>query len=151
MTPTGTFASTAVGDIVTLVSEVEGEVKKVPAMVVKLYEDAHSKVVADLHRLEANVLSVAGREDATDEDTGVTGQHVVTYTTPAPAPPVTPAVTDASTTAVTDPIITAAESAYNSMTPEERAAFAAFQAAQGAPAASADPPATSSTGATTTG
>ena len=162
----GTFESSAVGDVVTLVQEVEGEVKKLPAIITKLYENAHGDLIADLHTLASNVLGIPAKENATDEVSGTTGVHVETPastpdTPPAAAqlPAVTAPVAPADTAPVTDTPLSAEESAYSAMSPEDRAAFAAFLASLNAPTPLADgtvvgtavPPVTSSPGTDTTG
>lgn len=163
-----TFENSAVGDVVTLVQEVEGEAKKLPAIITRLYKNAHDDVIADLHVLEANVLGVPAKENATDTVSGTTGLHVVSKTTPsdepatppaavAAVPAVTAPVMPADIAPVTDSAVSGAESAYSSLSPEDQAAFAAFLASKDAPAASAPltavPPnplaGTSSTDATT--
>lgn len=114
-----------VGDIVHYVEVAEGVAKRIPAIVVALYDDVHGKVVADLHKLEATVTSVRTEEDATDPDTGKTASHVdpstdePTGVVPEPEPD------------VPDAAVSGSEATYAAMNPQDQAEFQAWLASRG--------------------
>lgn len=83
-----------IGDLVHYVEIIEGEAKRIPALVTAVYDDAHGEVVTDLLKLKADLVGIITKDNvATAPDGTPTASHVdpdtsadVTSTTPAPAP-----------------------------------------------------------------
>lgn len=120
-----------VGDIVGLVELVDGVLTKAPAIVTKVYHNVHDEVVADVHRLKADITGVVAKEGNKPEALPVGGVHVTTDLSPITpeqqqqatqlAPPAPPAPV-APTPALTDE-----ERAFSALSPEDQASFLEWQ------------------------
>ena len=124
-----------IGDIVGLVELVDGVLTKVPAIVVKEYHNVHDEVVADLHRLKADVTGVVSKEGNPTEALPVGGVHVTTDLSPITpedqaaasqiAPPAAPSPTPAPSAQLSEE-----ERAFGALSPEDQASFLEWQKSQ---------------------
>lgn len=120
-----------VGDVVGLVEETAGVLSKVPALVVKVYENVHGEVVADLHRIEANVLAVVAKEGNPAEAVP-NAPHVTTDLAPLPSPAEQQQAAQVAAQQAPAPAQSAQlsdeETAFSKLSAEDQAAFLEWQA-----------------------